>query len=244
MHVLNVFRSAIFNLFYALWMPFIGIILFIPSLFIPRIATHGVGRSWAAGVIFMLRIICGIRFEIKGKEYLKREGAMLYAVKHQSAWETVMFWLLVDTPVYVLKKELLSMPVFGYYLKHKIACIAVDRNAGTSAIRKLITGAKEHLAAARQIIIFPEGTRRAVGAQPDYQPGIAAMYAMLNVPVTPVAHNAGVFWPRNAFIKKSGVITIEFLPPIEAGLEREIFMTRLQDSIEQSSNQPIVNTGK
>ncbi len=243
MQPITIIRSLLFNLFYILWMPCIGMILFIPSLCIARIATHGVGRTWARGVMVMLRILCGIRFEIQGKEYLQREGAVLYAVKHQSAWETIIFWLLVDTPVYVLKKELLNLPVFGYYLTHKIACIAIDRKAGTSAIRTLVTAAKKHLSAKRQIIIFPEGTRRAVGAAPDYQAGIAALYAMLNIPVTPVALNAGVFWPRNAFLKKSGCITITFLPPIEAGLDRDIFMTRLQYSIEHSSNKLVESIG-
>lgn len=236
-------RSLIFNILYTLWMPLIGIILFIPSLFIPRAGTHWIGRSWATGVMFLARIICGITYEIRGREYYKREGAMLYACKHLSAWETVVFWLLMDTPVYVLKKELLNLPVFGYYLKHKLACIAVDRDAGTKAIRALVSGAKENLAAQRQIIIFPEGTRRPVGAEPDYQPGIAALYAMLGVSVTPVAHNAGVFWPRNAFLKRSGKIIIEFLPPIEAGQDKTHFMNTLQESIEQTSNKLIEEAG-
>ena len=217
-------------------MPLVGILLFIPALFIPRIGSHGVGRTWAKGVVILLRVVVGIRYEIKGKEYLQRESATLYAVKHLSAWETVMFWIFVDTPVYVLKQELTKLPVFGYYLRKKIACIAIDRSAGASAIRTLISSSKTHLAAGRQIIIFPEGTRRNVGDTPDYQGGIAALYSALKIPITPVAHNAGLFWSRNAFLKRSGTITIEFLPPIEAGLDRADFMHRLQDTIETHSN--------
>jgi 1-acyl-sn-glycerol-3-phosphate acyltransferase len=229
-------RSLCFNILYTLWMPLVGIVLFIPAMFIPRVGSHVVGRVWARGVVILLRVILGITYEIKGKEHLQRNGAALYAVKHLSAWETVMFWIFVDTPVYVLKQELTKLPVFGYYLRKKIACIPIDRNGGLSAIKALIFASKEQLAAGRQIIIFPEGTRRHVGDAPAYQGGIAAIYSSLKVPVIPVAHNAGLFWARNAFIKKSGKITIEFLPPIEAGLSREVFMQQLQQSIETSTN--------
>jgi 1-acyl-sn-glycerol-3-phosphate acyltransferase len=229
-------RSLFFNILYALWMPLIGIVLYVPALFIPRVGSHWVGRAWAQGVVFLLHYIMGIRYEIKGAEHLQRHGAALYAVKHLSAWETVMFWIFVDTPVYVLKQELTKMPVFGYYLRKKIACIAIDRSAGSSAIRTLISGTKLQLAAGRQVIIFPEGTRRNVGDAPDYHSGISAIYNTLKVPVIPVAHNAGLFWSRNAFIKKPGTITIEFLPPIEAGMERDAFMQRLQDTIENNTN--------
>jgi 1-acyl-sn-glycerol-3-phosphate acyltransferase len=126
---MNFMRSLVFNLLYTLWMPIIGIVLFIPSMCFARIGSHGVGRTWARGVVILLRVVMGIRYEIKGNEYLQRDGAAVYAVKHLSAWETVMFWIFVDTPVYVLKQELTKLPVFGYYLRNKIACIAIDRSA-------------------------------------------------------------------------------------------------------------------
>lgn len=229
-------RSLLFNTLYTLWMPFVGIVLFVPTQFFPRVGSHMVGRVWAKGVVILLRVLCGIRHEIRGTEHLRPQGAALYAVKHSSAWETVIFWTLVDTPVYVLKEELTKMPVFGYYLRKKIACIAINRKAGASAIRSLISQTKEHFAAQRQVIIFPEGTRRAVGAAPEYQNGIGVLYSSLKVSVIPVAHNAGKLWGRNAFLKRSGTIVIEFLPPIQTGLDREEFMQQLQNTIETKTN--------
>jgi len=230
-------RSAIFNLLYMFWTPFIALVLL-------PIGLIGKGNKlqrvvpviWAKGVMYLARWVVGIRYEIRGEDYMIKDRAVLYASKHQSAWETVVFWLLVESPVYVLKKELLNIPFFGQYLNYLVHTIAVDRKAGASALKSLISQTKEHLDAERQVLIFPEGTRRFVDDEPDYQPGIAAMYNKLGCAVTPVALNSGVLWGRNAFLKHSGLITIEFLPPIEVGLDRKTFAKTLQDTIEEASN--------
>ncbi len=238
-------RSTLFNVLYMMWTPLIALLLL-------PIGIIGKGNKlqrivpiiWAKGVMFLARWVVGIRYEIRGKDYLIQDKGILYACKHQSAWETVVFWLLVDSPVYVLKKELLTIPFFGQYLNYLVHTIAVDRSAGVSALKTLISQTKDHLDAGRQVLIFPEGTRRFVDDEPDYQPGIAAMYNKLGCSVTPVALNSGVLWGRNAFLKRSGVITIEFLPPIEAGLNRKLFAQTLQDTIEEASNKLAAETAK
>lgn len=230
-------RSTLFNMLYMFWTPFIALVLLPVGLIgkgnkLQRV----VPVIWAKGVMFLARWVVGIRYEIRGEDYLIKDRAVLYASKHQSAWETVVFWLLVDSPVYVLKKELLKIPFFGQYLNYLVHTIAVNRSAGVSALKTLISQTKGHLDAGRQVLIFPEGTRRFVDDEPDYQPGIAAMYNKLGCSVTPVALNSGVLWGRNSFVKRSGVITIEFLPPIEAGLNRKLFAQTLQNTIEEASN--------
>lgn len=234
---MNFIRSIIFNIVYILWTPLSGLaFLPIALIFRGRRLQRLFPSIWGGGLMFFARIILGIRYEIRGKENMVTDGPAIYAVKHQSAWETIVFWTLVKTPVYVLKKELLKIPVFGQYLQFLVHTIAVDRSAGMAALKSLISQSREHLDAGRQIVIFPEGTRKKVGAKPDYQAGITAMYGKLNSQVIPVALNSGLLWGKDAFIKKPGTIVIEFLPAIPAGLPKKEFATRLQDDIETASN--------
>jgi 1-acyl-sn-glycerol-3-phosphate acyltransferase len=225
-------RSFIFNIVF-----YINLILFLvigsPLFFGPRIwAIRGL-QAWGASSVWWMKVICGTSMEVRGREHIP-QGAALVAGKHQSFWETFAILPLVNDPCMVLKKELTYIPLFGWFI-FKFKHIAVERTAGTAALRNLITRAKEEMARNRQIVIMPEGTRKGPDDPPDYKPGAAALYAALNVPCVPFALNAGLFWPRRKFLRYPGTIVVEFLPPIPAGLKRQEFQQKLQDAIETST---------
>ncbi|MBY0462537.1 MAG: 1-acyl-sn-glycerol-3-phosphate acyltransferase [Alphaproteobacteria bacterium] len=181
-----------------------------------------------------LKYIVGLDYKIEGIENLKaatEQGPCIIACKHQSAWETIIFAILSDKFQIVLKRQLMYIPLFGWYLR-KLNSIVVDRDAGSQAIKQLVHQSREAIKNDRSILIFPEGTRGKPGEPGVYQPGIAALYRDLNVPVLPVALNSGVFWGRRSPIKKPGVITLRFLKPIPSGLPRSEFTTQLEESIE------------
>ena len=206
-------------------------ILGLPLFLGPRHWTHAYARLWTGICMALLRLISGLKFEIRGKP---PTGAALIAAKHQSAWETLALEFILPSPAFVMKQTLLWAPPFGPYL-WKAGMIAIDRNAGAQAIRLLVKGAASALNENRPVVIFPEGTRRDPGAEPSYHTGIAAVYGGLAVPVIPVALNSGMFWGRNTFAKRPGRIIIEFLEPIEAGLDRRDFMAQLENRIETAT---------
>jgi 1-acyl-sn-glycerol-3-phosphate acyltransferase len=233
-------RSLLFNLIF-----YLNLILFLVLgswLFVcPRIwAIRGL-QTWARSSLWLLRVICGISMEVRGAEHIP-QGACLVAGKHQSFWETFAVLPLMDDPCMVLKKELTYIPLFGWFAL-KFRMIAVERSAGSAALKKLVARAKEEIITGRQIVIMPEGTRRTPGDPPDYKPGAAALYGALNVPCVPFGLNAGLYWPRRKFQRFPGTILIEFLPAIPAGLNRKEFQARLQDAIETSTNK-LVAEGK
>jgi 1-acyl-sn-glycerol-3-phosphate acyltransferase len=225
----TVLRSLLFNLLYGIWTAGMHI-LCLPLLFASRRAVQGAGRIWIDGTLWLLKHIVGIDHRIVGAENLPAMPAV-YAAKHQSAWETLFLSRYLNFPAFVLKKELLSLPLFGWFLR-KAGMIAVDRKAGASALRSMARQATETLESGRSILIFPEGTRVAPGQTKPYQPGVAALYTHQKVPVVPVALNSGLFWGRRAFVKKPGTIVVEFLPPIPPGLDRKAFIRDLESRIE------------
>ena len=226
-------RSALFNIAFQAW-TFTWALVMLPILWLPARHLGFVGRIWARVSLLLLRVFCGIRYELRGREYIPKDAALI-ASKHQSAWDTLIFWILFQHPVYILKKELLWLPLFGLYL-WRMGMIAINRAAGSKTIKKMTADAKDTLIHNRPIVIFPEGTRRAVDAPPDYQPGIGALYRQLGVPVTPVALNSGHCWGRNAFRKTPGTIKIAFLPPIAPGMKSREFLNRLESTIETATN--------
>ncbi|MHA1601262.1 MAG: lysophospholipid acyltransferase family protein [Alphaproteobacteria bacterium] len=226
-------RSLAFNFLFILWSMAIHIVC-LPVLLLPRGATIWAGRIWAGVSLGLLATICGLRHEIRGRSNLP-DGPFIIAAKHQSAWDTLIFPLLVDGPAFVFKRELMWIPLLGWYMV-RAGCIPIDRRAGPKALRRLIVRAKQTLARGQNIVIFPEGTRVAPGAQRPYLPGVAALYSQLNVPVVPVAVNSGQFWGRRSFRKRPGRIVLEFLPPIAPGLPRRDFAAELQQRIENASN--------
>jgi 1-acyl-sn-glycerol-3-phosphate acyltransferase len=227
------FRSLLFNLLFFAWTT-VMFVLSLPALLLPVGATWALGRIWVHGVVVLLRLTVGLSHEVRGREH-RLEGAALFAAKHQSAWDTLIFALLLDRPAIVLKRELLNVPLFGWYMR-KCRMIPVDRKGRAKAIKDMAAAARDRAAAGRPILIFPEGTRVAPGQHRGYQPGVAALYGALGLPVVPVALNSGLFWGRRSFHKRPGRIVVEFLPPIPAGLERRDFMGRLETAIEGAAN--------
>ncbi|WP_374366810.1 lysophospholipid acyltransferase family protein [Dongia sp.] len=227
------FRALLFNTLYLLWTAAMHIVC-LPLLLAPASVIHKAGKIWIAGSLWLLRICVGLDMREIGSEHLPAEP-VLFAVKHQSAWETLYLSWRLNQPAFVLKKELLHIPLFGWFLR-RVGMIAIDRSGKAAALKKMVADAKATFAQGRPVIIFPEGTRVAPGAHRPYQPGIAALYAQLGVPVIPVALNSGLFWGKKAILKKPGTITIEYLPPIPPGLDRKSFMRELESRIETASN--------
>jgi 1-acyl-sn-glycerol-3-phosphate acyltransferase len=189
---------------------------------------------WARVTMWLLHVICGVKVEVRGREFMPT-GPALIAAKHQGMFDTVAPFSFLPDAAYVLKKELLIIPFYGWF-SIKGGMIAVDRAGHASALRKLVTDTRERMAEDRQVVIFPEGTRQAPGAAPDYKPGIAALYRDLGLPCTPMATNSGVHWPAHGLLRHPGTVVFEFLEPIPAGLKRAEFMKELQARIETASN--------
>lgn len=223
-------RSIAFNAALYLSAIVIGLIA-TPAFFMPRKAAVFVTSHLSRFVLFLLKIIAGTRYEIRGPI---PHGPVLVAAKHQSMWDTIIFVALLNDPAIVLKSELLWIPYYGWF-SAKTKMIGIDRGSGSSAIRRLVAQGKAALKLNRPIVIFPEGTRAAPGATPDYKPGVAALYRQLDVECIPVAVNSGLYWPRRRFLRKPGTIVLEFLPAIPAGLDRKTFMTTLEIQIEEAT---------
>ena len=223
------FRSALFMAWFLL-LTVVMAILFLPLLALPRKATVWMARNWARATLWGLKVFAGLSQRQVGNA---PKVGVLVASKHMSMWDTLALYLALEDPAIVLKRELLRIPFYGWYLK-KTAAIAIDRGAGADALRRMVQAAEEVLREGRPILIFPEGTRKRPGAHPDYKPGVAGLYNLLNVACVPVALDSGRFW--RGFWKYPGTITLEFLAPIPAGLKRREFMGELQARIEASTN--------
>jgi 1-acyl-sn-glycerol-3-phosphate acyltransferase len=225
-------RTVLFNLTFYLWTILISV-LGIPALLVSQRATIRISELWAIVSLLLLRLIVGLSYEVRGRDNLPK-GPVIVALKHQSAWETIALWVLLDKPSIVLKQSLARIPVFGWYMRRGKA-IVIDREAGAKALRPMVAAARSAVAEGRPIAIFPEGTRTPAGAREPYQPGVAALYMQLGLPIVPVALNSGLFWSRHSFLKRSGQIVVEFLPAIEPGLGRRQVMAELERRVEQTT---------
>lgn len=227
----TILRSALF----AIWFVAVTVLVYIvvlPALVLPRRAMVRASRLWSRAVFAGLKFIAGLDYEIRGEV---PSGPVLVASKHMSMWDTMGLYVTIWDPAAVLKRELLRVPFYGWYIA-KAGVIPIDRAGQAGALRKMAQAAKKAIAAGRPILIFPEGTRRKPGAAPDYKPGVAGLYGLLDVPCVPVALNSGLFWTGPmGFIKKPGRIVVEFLEPIPAGLTRAEFMQLLQERIEAAT---------
>jgi len=224
-------RSVAFNVLFYLNLV-LHIIAALPTFFLPRRAFMTLAKSWGRTSNALLAV-AGIRVELRGLDKIP-QGALLVASKHQSVWETFALIPLFDDPAFIYKRELIWIPVFGWYL-WKSDQVPVDRKARGGAIAGMIQSAQRELARGRQIVIFPEGTRTAPAAPPAYKSGLANLYAATGVPCLPVALNSGVFWPRRKFLRFPGTIVLEVLDPIPPGLEKDAFAARFVADIETAT---------
>jgi len=205
----------------------------LPTLVLPRRFVLAFIRSYARSTLWLLRVICGITVQWRGLDKIP-PGACIVACKHQSAWETIALYAVMADPAYILKRELMWLPLYGWYAR-KARLIPVNRSAGMAALSRMAAIAQRELAHGRQIVIFPEGTRRAPGAEPDYKPGVAFLYGRAGVPCVPMALNSGLFWPRRSLERVPGTIVVEALEPIPPGLGRATFMAQLESTLEQAT---------
>lgn len=232
---MNAFRATVFNIVFYSMTLFLSVV-YLPLLLAPRSVMLVFARLWARLALFLAHHICGIRMQLEGLENRLDEQA-IFASKHQSAFETIALTAVLKKPAFVLKKELLYIPLFGLYLL-KVGCVPIDRKAAASAIKMMVKSAKEKLAQGHTIVIFAEGTRTSPDNEdPAYHPGVAALYTQLGVPLVPVALNSGLCWGRKAVWKSAGVVTIRFLPPIAQGMSRKPFMAELKQQVETNSAQ-------
>lgn len=224
-------RSALFHILF-----FLNLLAYmvaaLPTFLLPHRFLMQLAKSWARTSVWLLGVACGIRAEFTGLDKIPR-GACIVAAKHQSTFETFALLPLFADPTFILKRELMWIPIFGWYT-WKGGMIPVDRAARARALSAMTGRARRAFGQGRQIIIFPEGTRRPPGAEPRYRSGVAHLYAETGAVCVPVALNSGLFWPRRRLRKRPGTIRIQILDPIQPGLDKEAFMSRLQGAIEEA----------
>jgi 1-acyl-sn-glycerol-3-phosphate acyltransferase len=225
-------RSMVFVVLFYLW-SVAWAILMTPTLLAPRRWIMVVMRLWAKGFIAMLEPICGVTVEVRGREHMPA-GAALVAGKHQCMFDALGTLAIYPDACFVTKQELFAIPFFGWYCR-RAGMIAVDRGGRSKALKDMVAEARQRMAEARQLVIFPEGHRMAPGQTGAYQPGVAALYRELGLACTPVATNSGRHWPAHGFIRRPGVIVCQFLEPIPPGLHRAAFMRLLEERIETAS---------
>jgi 1-acyl-sn-glycerol-3-phosphate acyltransferase len=226
---MQIVRSVLFSIVFYI-MTFVMLLAGVWLLLTPR--------SWAMAALKLhgrlslklLEVTCGTRLEVRGAEKIPR-GACLVAAKHQSTWDTFALLTLFDDPAIVMKDELKLIPLYGWFCL-KFQHLLVKRERAAVALKYLVADAKDRVAQGRQVLIFPEGTRRSPGAAPDYKPGYVALYEALDVPCVPLALNSGLFWPRRALGHYPGTIIVEILDPIPPGMPRRAFRETLEQRLE------------
>jgi 1-acyl-sn-glycerol-3-phosphate acyltransferase len=226
-------RSLIFNILFYVNM-IAWTILLLPTLLMPRIVFCRLVIYWIDISFWLLRVICGTTYEIRGRDKIPA-GGFLVGCKHQSMWETLALFVVFKDPAFILKSELRWVPLYGWYT-WKQGSIAINRKGGSATLTQMNRDALAAVRAGRQVVIFPEGTRTAPGADPAYKFGIAHMYDQMKVTCVPVGLNSGVFWSRRKFLRYPGNIVIEICDAIPPGLPRQEFLDVLKDRIETSSN--------
>lgn len=227
-------RSVAFTLVFYMLTAFLCI-LFLPTFFMPRRLTAWFPITWTYIIPRLLRLICGIKINFVGLENLPKQNGYIIASKHQSALETLLFHAIIPNAFFVLKRELIYIPIAGLYAL-KTGCVPIDRSGGAKTMRKMLSAVKKNIDQGMNLIIFPEGTRTKPGEKKPYSPGVALLYEQCQVPVVPVAVNSGYCWPKNQTKKIPGTVTVQFLKPIPTGLHRRAFLSELQDRIEEAQD--------
>jgi 1-acyl-sn-glycerol-3-phosphate acyltransferase len=228
-----VLRSLLFNVAFYINL-FLWLLALIPTFALPRKLLVRGAQGWARSSLWLLRVVAGTRVEFRGLERIP-PGGLIVAAKHQSLWETFALLTLFDDPAFILKRELVWIPLFGWYA-WKADMVPIDRKGGSAAVVAMNAKARVEVQHGRQILIFPEGTRRPAGARPAYKSGVAHLYDKLGVPCLPVALNSGLYWPRRRFIRYPGTIRVEILDPMPPGMARDAFFRGLQDRLEAASD--------
>ena len=226
-------RSLVYNVLFYLLLVF-WIVVAIPTYLMPPRAFMNIAKAWARSSVWLMRVICNTRVDYRGLEKIP-DGPLIVASKHQSIWETFALMQFFDRPLFIYKRELAWIPFFGWYLI-KSDMIGVDRDGGKRSLAELARRAPEEIHRGRQLIIFPEGTRTAIDAPPNYKTGVGKIYVNSGVPCLPVALNSGLFWPRRTFLRYPGTLVVEFLDPLPPGLSRKEFIARISASIEDATN--------
>ena len=236
-----VFRSVLFNTLFYLNL-ILQMIIMTPAYFLlPRKKAYGVAKNWARSNHWLFDKVVGTTFEIEGLENIPADGGYIFAPKHQSFWDAYALLPWLDDPFYILKRELTWIPLFGWYLK-KQRMVPVDRSARGKVMAAVMQRTKEEMNSGRQLIIYPEGTRRPPGATPEYKYGIARLYRDLQVPVVPVVMHPGLFWPRRKFIRYPGHFKVRILPAIAPGMDPDAFLAHLVEVMETASDRLLVET--
>jgi 1-acyl-sn-glycerol-3-phosphate acyltransferase len=225
-------RSLIFNALFYLNISIL-MVLALPAFLLPSRVVVELAKQWGRNSLWLLRVICGIKVEYRGRDKIPA-GALLVAAKHQSAWDTFALLHLFEDPIFVIKRELMWIPLFGW-CSWKAGMIPVDRSAGKTALAAMAERTRAAMARGRQIVIFPEGTRRPPGAEPNYKVGIAYLYGEADAPCLPIALNSGLFWPRRKLMRYPGTVVVDILDPIPPGLDRGTFLKKLAHDIEAST---------
>ena len=231
-----IFRSIFFYLLLGIWTIFMGI-LCLPYLIFPSYYLNKPVKIWISGIFILLKYICNITHEIQGIDNIPSE-AVLVASKHQSAFETFALFYYLPKAIFIHKKQLFYIPIFGQYLK-KINMISINRKGGTKTMRQMLKDTRKKSLKGFSIIIFPEGTRKKPGEAPDYKSGFVGIYNEMKTKILPVAVNSGNFWPKQIFLKKSGKIIIKLLPTIESQLPKNQVLEKIQNQIEENTKKII-----
>lgn len=231
-----VLRSIFFNICFYVFITMMMIAI-LPIFLLPRKWCWPIIFFWSHGNLWLLRVITGTHIEVRGRENIP-QGGYIVAAKHQSAWETFALLREFKDPTFILKSELTWLPLFGWYTK-KMQQIPVNRGKRSVALLAMTAKAREAIADGREILIFPEGTRKASGAEPAYKFGVAHLYRDLECRCLPVALNSGLYWPRRKFLRYPGTVVIEILPVIEPGLSTSEFQEILIERIETASDRLI-----
>ena len=226
-------RSRIFDVALAVWTA-----MFAPALAVllvsgrPRTLVRATSRIWAKGILVLLRWTVGLTHVEQGRQNIPT-GPCLIVANHQSEWETIAFLILVPNVAIVAKRELSSVPVMGWFLRHS-PMILIDRESGGAAIRQMLTEARDALAQGRPVLVFPEGSRSSASSQVKFKRGIELLYLQLGVEVLPVALDSGQFWGLDHPFKRRGAITVSYLPPIQPGLTGREFISRVQFAVQEA----------
>ncbi len=228
------FSSIIFYFIFNTWTIFF-FTFFSPVKFFTRKFAVYIAKTWSSSVMKITKLILGIEFLIKGKENLPKNGPYIVASNHQSAWETFFFYYFLDDPVFLLKKELIKIPIFSGYFR-KLGFIFVDREKGYSSLKFILSSVKKLLESGiKTFLIFPQGTRVKVLENVNLNSGVYAIHKKLGIPIVPVNHDSGRFWINKSFVKKPGVIKVNILPPIQTLNNKKILLKKLEKIFSNST---------